>query len=121
MRFNVSDYQYDELIGPGSAYEDIVFEAAPSEGEPIPVSYTSQVEGSFLTLTPVSELDYNVAYRVSIPSQAHCRHLWHQSQDDLTIQFETGDSPDTTPPQIYAVNPVNEAAGVNTGAASMSF
>ena len=34
----------------------------------------------------------------------------------LTIQFETGDSPDTTPPQIYAVNPVNEAAGVNTGA-----
>ena len=108
--------EYDELIGPGSAYEDIVFEAVPSEGEPIPVSYTSQVEGSFLTLTPVSELDYNVAYRVSIPSQAVADIFGNQSQDDLTIQFETGDSPDTTPPQIYAVNPVNEAAGVNTGA-----
>ena len=52
---------------------------------------------------------------MSIPSQAVADIFGNQSQDDLTIQFETGDSPDTTP-QIYAVNPVNEAAGVNTGA-----
>ena len=55
--------EYDELIGPGSAYEDIVFEAVPSEGEPIPVSYTSQVR-QLPDTHSVSELDYNVAYRV---------------------------------------------------------
>ena len=89
---------FSEDIVESTAFADISIKTAEET-----VSYTAQISGSTLTLTPASNLEPGSIYTVTIPKGAIKDLTGNDIAWDYHFKFVTYAGPDTVPP-VYASN-----------------
>ena len=71
------------------------------------------VSGDKLTVTPSASLAYSTSYTLTVPKGAITDLAGNTLASDYSLTFTIMDEPDTTPPAVKAVNPLNGAVDVS--------